>query len=682
MSNPFASAVSEFSERKRKEELINKRKSGLKLLQASHVDMALECIKTLPKLDWQAIQEFKPSAYPVEDWQTFVSVADQKLAEIFRLAGNSKITGIAETPMKDIRVNHIGQVVAVEGKIIGLGEIEPIITVAKYRCLKCGNLNTSIDGKPVRECEVIVDGEGEQCKSRYLELDTTESEYRNSQVILLQELSSDSKRQLTLSCIATDEEFFWPTTLGRKVKITGVFQVEQIKEFKSTKPKFLKRLHIINIEKLEAEIIVTEADRQRIQEMVKDPLHMQLLVESYAPHLFGVDEQKEVCIYTLASCGINRPFNSILGGPPARGKTQMLEWTAAMHPLGFKVTATGTSIPGLTSISEKDKETETHITKPGLFALHDGGIVCITELQGIRGKDALKLSLNDALESKEISAARADGPVLLRARCAVLIDTNNYAASWMYGFSFAHNIKFMEPNLGAFISRLDLISIVPQVNDDEFYERVARSNFKTTDTEEALRQYKDDWTDTNGIPHYGVDTLRKYFAYVTSLPLPELKLELEDMFAKNYAEVSKNAKEYTIDGRYNRTVKTLARVRARLFLKQQADEEDLKIAIEIVNRSKDVQTKTAEGDNDANASVGVDDKKTIQKRETRDNQFWDCYTKAFQKDRGYTTESAWRTELKLKDWTDSEISKWIQAAELGGKITIGKNGYGNWTKTG
>src|SRR5690606_25288252 len=141
---------------------------------------------------------------------------------------------------------------------------------------------------------------------------------------------------------------------------------------------------------------------------------------------------------------------------------------------------------------------------------------------------------------------------------------NNFNGGWDYGLSLAYNLKYMEPNLGAFLSRLDHISISPEINSDEYYANVAKSNFQVTTTEEALDKFKQDWEyyenawdwlEGKGIPRYGVDTLVKYFTYVTSLPLPPLSQSTEQAFIDNFVKVSKEAKEFTVDGRYNRIVK-------------------------------------------------------------------------------------------------------------------------------
>lgn len=556
----------------------------------------------------------------------------------------NRTKGIKEVSLREINSQFVNrQEIAVEGKAVAISDPEIIPSSVVYLCNNCDEIDpTRFKSKP-KKCPRCAESDFRQ----------EEDDLEDVQVIKIHEIKGKNNHIAKLVIVARGKEAMWRVRAGQKIRAVGKLKIDKVKLTLDREERPVKRLEATELKVLDnIEVKLTEQDIAKIKEMVKDPLHWQILVESFAPHIFGLEEQKEVCIYTLGSCNSPRPFNSLLGGPPGRAKTHLLEWTAAMHPIGVKLTAAGASMPGLTSITKKDVDTGAHITELGLFALYDGGIVCITELQAIKGKDEVKSGLNDALESKEVSGAKAGGLIKFQARCSVLFDTNNFTGSWSYGFSLAHNLKYLEPNLGAFLSRLDHISISPEINDDEYYAQVARSNFSVTTTEEALEKFKDDY-EVGGVPHYGVDTLVKYFIHVTGQPLPPISKNSEEHFVNNFVKVSKEAKEFTVDGRYNRIVKTTAQVRARMLLKPEADEEDLAVAIEKVNKGKDIQTKTEDGDNDANAALGLKSKKLINQEE----QFLQSFEKAcrYQADKG--EDGTWCKEDDVVFWLMADY-KW------------------------
>jgi DNA replicative helicase MCM subunit Mcm2 (Cdc46/Mcm family) len=144
--------------------------------------------------------------------------------------------------------------------------------------------------------------------------------------------------------------------------------------------------------------------------------------------------------------------------------------------------------------------------------------------------------------------------------------------------------------------------------------------------------------------------------------LPELPddKELEDLFAANYVHVLANNYEFLIDGRYNRTVMFLARVRARLLMKQYADREDLQKAIEFVNKCKNIETTDPKtGKRDGNFLVGALSKDELSQEDLNKKTQWvtGCKVAMRGKEDGYFTEAELRNALASIEgsrWTDSE----------------------------
>lgn len=587
------------------------------------VDLYKKFLEAGNKPEWNAIKTFEvPEGFEQWDLEQLVNFPNEQMVDIFREAGNAHITGYPSIPIKDIRNQHDKNALAVTGKVVALSDVEPDIESIPYVCSK-GHDNFIVDGKTPKTCTAC----GEDGLKEVI------SRARNRQVYVVQ----DGNQKM--SFVATDDDLLYRVGAGHSTYGFGVLRFRWVNDHGLKRLK--KYLDLAYIEsKSTNEIQVTSQDIGRFNDMAKDPLHYQLLVESYAPHLYGVIEQKELCLIVVASKGIKRPLNGFLGGPPATGKTDMLIYATKLTPNGQFANTMNISIAGLTSAVETDSETQMRITKPGMLAMADGDVVAITEFQAVKPQE--KVGLNDVLERKEVASARADGAIRLPARCAVLIDSNNFAGKWDYGLSLVENLKFLAPNTGAFLSRMDLISITDRITDKQMIRAIAGANYDNSlENEDPLDKYMEDWTDEQGIPHYGINTMRKYIAYVTSLPLPPLDKELKSKFQDNYEEAHENNGDFLVDGRYNRSIITIAKVRARLLLKPQVDESDLQEAMRMVNRSKDIETKTANG-RDSGVLLGVKDKQ----KQNQDEQFWEVFNKNKRKE---TME--WHGEIQEVEYT-------------------------------
>lgn len=593
-------------------------------------EMAEAYLQEYPNPSWDTIQTWDAKGYDREWWQYLIANPEQ-LYYAFRDAGNCKIRGMPEIPFKQLGVKLADKPVALVARTIGMSDIEPTSDSVEYKCTNCNEPYPSDSkGNPPKKCEHCGD------------LDFTPvfdpDKAQDMQTIRLQDGS------LGVTCIAKGKELLWQVKPGQATYALGVLKFDPYFDRTARRTRFRKYVELDYIEPTtKLDITVTTEDKIRFEELVHEDGFYERLLESYAPHLYGMREQKEVAMLTLASQGTARPFNTLIAGPPAKGKTELIKYTIALSPNGHYTAITNATLAGLTSAVEQDPETQTRITKPGMFVMADGGIVGITELQAIRTKEELKISLNDALESKEIASAKADGGVRLQARCAVLIDSNNHKGGWEYLDPLYKNLKFMEPNLGAFLSRLDLISITANETDKQVYKEIAKRNFDSyKDKGSVLEYHKEDWDG-----HFGFTTLQKYFIYVTSLPLPPLDETLAEKYADNYVSALEQSPEYAVDGRYNRTIALLARVRARVLMKEKADETDLNEAIRLVNASKELETAQPDGTHDANPSKGLPTKASITKKENQAEQFSEAFEKC------------------MKSWEkDGKVERYVKHDEL------------------
>lgn len=581
---------------------------------------------------------------------------------------DNKNRNSVEVPIKFLTSVYKDRKVKVVGRVYGISELETVILAYLYKCRSCGQQFTTTDtDESTTECIYC---------GRLAKLDRVNSPVSDRQIVELQELGNDYGMQVSVSCVNYSPELFWSVGLGKKAEVEGILSHILVQDKFTRQKKYLKYLKVESIKELESSRVeLTADDIMRFMQLAEDPDHYERLLKSFAPHLYGMREQKEVAIFTLASIGTDRPFNTLIAGPPAQGKTQLVKYTVSLMPGGMFATMARASTAGLTTTSEMDQNTKTRVVRPGMFVLCDGSIAGLTELQAI--KDGEVKSLNDVMERKEVSSAQAGNTQTFSARCAVIIDSNNFEGSWMYGMRLAHNLSYLKTNVYAFISRLDLISIVEEVKDYEIHKKIAKTNFNTykASTNEIDIHGKD-WQE-DGELRYGLDTLRKYFAYITSLPLPVIPDELEDEFVNNYIESHKNDQAYMVDGRYNRTVTMLSRFIARLLLHEQVTRDDLQAAIRVVNKSKDIQTKTDEGEHDGNVTIGLPEKAVIQKKLSQEAFFWKAYEDKVG-EKGYVTLQEIVEATGWAEWfAENYIGRHLKAGKL-----MESEGQGKYTKAG
>jgi DNA replicative helicase MCM subunit Mcm2 (Cdc46/Mcm family) len=542
--------------------------------------------------------------------------------------------------ISQLGIDHLKQHVVVTGTVIGLSELVPSWDMVKWLCKMCGFKNNSDrfdKSKPPKTCEFCSENQGFLPE---LDLDKVGPKL-NQQTILLQDGAQ------TLSCILTGtQDQMWKVKPGQKVQALGIQKYETHFNKRLGKNEWTKFFELLDIKPIAGlDIAYTEKDVERFKQLVSlyPNFIEEVLLPSFAPHIRGdMRDCKLVCIYTLASQGLERPFNSILLGPPARGKTQLTEYSADISHYGNLTTFVNTSIAGLTSETIRDPVSGAMLAKPGILATYS--FAAFTDINGAihnaEGKKLL-LSLNDALERKVVTSGKAGGAQNFEGRCAVLMDSNNFAATWYYGEPLQHNMQFIPKS---FWSRLDFTAVVPEKTTDEHHEQVGDANYESyRQKQNPIQLHEGDWTDEEtGAPRLGFESLRKFFFYIVKeQPLPELPddKELREYFASNYVQVMKYDYEYLIDGRYNRTVMLLARVRARLLLKETADRTDLEHAIRFVNKCKNIETiipKT--GTKDGNFLVGVSSKEELSEEETNKIRQWVAGCKKAMEESEYMSE--------------------------------------------
>ncbi len=629
-------------------------------------------------IPWQKFLEWpepvQPCPYTAEQWKALIEFGvenGEELMEVFKAVGLRKIKDYPQVMIRNLGTDYADRLVAVSAPVIGMSAIMPDDSCVYYKCNFC-NLRCSFT-----ECEAC----GRKGNSNFTaKIDSKKA--TDKQIIVLQD------GPLTLSCnISGKKDMMWRVKAGQKAYALGVLKFEQIYNKHMRKNEMHPYLDLLYVEPADnQEIEITKQDIAKFREMVQDPLFRQHLLESVAPHIKGNDDLKEVGIYVMASQKILRPNNGLLLGPPARGKTKILQWFQRLAVKGVLQSFGRVSVAGLTSATVTDEHTGQKINKPGLFASYD--FVALNEMQSIQDKKDLKISLNDALDRKEITSAMVGGDYNIEARFALLADSNNYMGQWEYGVRLAENLKHLEPNVGPMLSRFDLIAVVAQKRTDEEDDEVSGAIFDSyEETDNAISRYIDDWQTEDGQPRYGFNTLRKFFHYVSLQPESKVDKELRQHFKDCCKLARKHDSEFLLDGRYEETVMRQTRVGGRLLLKERAGKEEMDEAFRLVNRSRNIIVETEIiGERDGNYMMGVPTKAAQRATLNKEQIFQTACEEVLKKNPGkeyfeiYQVVDYIRDDMGIPGWDRTKVESIIQSwCYTSGKLLVhGAEGSGRY----
>ncbi|MBT4870060.1 MAG: minichromosome maintenance protein MCM [Candidatus Diapherotrites archaeon] len=534
----------------------------------------------------KAISEVNIPSLNVEEFKPFIRF--------------SNLPKDSEPDLRNISSKHLGKMIAVEGLVRQITDVLPKLTMAVWKCKRCGNIYRV----PQEKQKVISPGMCE-CHSRDFDLAEEQSGFSDYQKVQIQEPLEKltGNEQAVYIDIYVSDDLVNKVSAGDKTKFVGMLRlVPPQKDKKTVYGRFLECNYLEETQKEFTELDITKEEEDEIRKLSTDTKIYEKLTASVAPAIYGHDIVKESIVLQLFG-GVTKhlPNNQtirgnvhvLLIGDPGCGKSQLLQATNNIAPKSIYFSGKTSSAAGLTATAVKDEFGEGGWTlKAGALVLASGGICMADELDKMDPQD--RSALHEAMEQGMISIAKAG--IISRFKT----DTSLLAAA---NPKYSRFDKF-QPLLeqielpASLISRFDLFFMIRDILDRTMDQKISEHILKTHQSGEKLRSSKKtgkaltkeerEHIEKITEPQINDELLRKYIAFARQNCFPVLSEDSMNALSEFYVSLrdqGRNHGTYAATARQLEGLVRLAEASARVRLKDIVEIEDAEKAIMLVKRS-------------------------------------------------------------------------------------------------
>ncbi|QGA81264.1 LAGLIDADG family homing endonuclease [Halomicrobium sp. LC1Hm] len=260
--------------------------------------------------------------------------------------------------IREIRHEHHGMLIAVQGIVRKATDVRPKVTNAAFECQRCGTLTripqVAGDFQEPHECQ----GCERQGPFR---LNMDQSEFVDAQKIRVQESPEGLRGGETPQAIDVniEDDITGEVTAGDHVRVTGVLKLDQQGDDRNQSPMFDLYMDGIDVsiedEQFE-DMNITEEDKKEIIELSNEDDLYDKMVGAIAPSIYGYEREKLAMMLQLFSgvtkhlpdgSRIRGDLHMLLIGDPGTGKSQMLSYIQNIAPRSVYTSGKGSSSAGL-----------------------------------------------------------------------------------------------------------------------------------------------------------------------------------------------------------------------------------------------------------------------------------------------------------------------------------------------
>lgn len=584
------------------EEEISKR--FVNFLRDRYYTKLLECVKNGEaslSIDFQILDEYDSQLTesllykPVDTIRLFedsIKEIDVPLSEFLSVVVKQQmrlrffnLPEFSVIPIRNLRSQHIGQFVSVEGTVRRASEILPAIVETTWLCPKCRNKTVLAQQEDVMKRPVMCDC-GYQGKFDLVEKKLIDTRWITvEEPFELTEGERPSQLNIFLREDLTSLKMRTKTDPGNRLKITGVFkEVSQSTKSGKRSVKLGIMLEANHVESTEVgfdEFQITPEEEQKIVELSRDPEIYEKLIGSIAPSTYGLREIKEALALQLFSgvphvlkdeIRIRGDIHILITGDPSTGKSQILKLVSRIANRGKYVSGKGVTGVGLTASVVKDEQfMGGWVLEAGAVVLCNKGLCSIDEFEKMHKDD--QVALHEAMEQQSVSVAKATIVASLPAKTSILAAANPKLGRFDLMKSIHDQIDIPETLLSRFDLKFALMDIPNVETDTKMAEHILRS--MEPSYEKAM-------------PVIDPKFLRKYVAYARKNCLPTMPEEVGEMIKKFYLDMRGKSMGHgtiSITPRQFEALRRLSEASAKVRLSPVVTTEDANRAIRLLQYS-------------------------------------------------------------------------------------------------
>ena len=423
------------------------------------------------------------------------------------------------TPISELTQGaYEGKIVQFKGIVTHVMSVKKLSSHRDYECVKChwikvydaSNLGEMLESGSMPRSSSKKGWCYGKCKEQsYFKLKKDTCVFVPVQRIVLQELISEisaGKTPSKLITYALDDLASNRVQQGEQMEGVGVIYPDVSKGAMSD--VFAELISITKLGGRFEEIAVTPQDEERIKVLASNKDVYKVLIDSFAPDVYGYNEEKLALLSVLFGAPridrVNKDgdvegtklrgdIHCLLAGDPGLAKSLLINAARNISPRGIGAAGKRATGPGLVCSWQRGTNNLPELL-PGAMVLADnGGLVMWDEMEKTAEVD--RASVHAPMEQQFIDVAMGGTTIFLNTRCSVIGACNPKGGRWDTGKTLIENVNLDD----ALLSRFDYIFVIRDIPKE--------------DSERKLSSYI---LETHTSKHEGAlsyDFLRKYISY-------------------------------------------------------------------------------------------------------------------------------------------------------------------------
>ncbi len=507
---------------------------------------------------------------------------------------------ILKVNIRGLRSTHIDELVCSKGIIIRSSRVRPRLKNASFECLVCGTtfevVQLTSKVKWPRFCI------NKNCKAKAksdFRLLTKHSDFIDWQSITVQEIPEElppGRMPRSVQAVLTHDlvDYVKP---GDRVNIMGIYKSVLAMSMRNRNSTLFKTyVHVNHVDpedKSEEDSDISKEDKEKIEELSKEPMVQKKIARSIAPSIYGREDLKMASALSLfggtkkrkAGGGYKRgDIHILFVGDPGTGKSEVLKDAVEVSPRGLYTSGKGSTAVGLTAAVIKDADTGQMNLEAGAMVLANGGIAAIDEFDKMDSAD--RSALHESMEQQTISIAKAGIVATLKSETAVIAAANPHSGRYDIYSTPTQNIR-LPPSL---LSRFDLIFVVIDRPNQQKDAKVAEFILKNAmaDFDQDIEEEEGEEEGDEVIAPISHDLLKKYIKFAKKNSHPRLTDEAKERIKEFYLELrGEYESEDAIISILARNLDALVRLSeayAKMALREKVLKSDVEEIIKIFKR--------------------------------------------------------------------------------------------------